>query len=213
MTSLEGWSSTIELHPQHNEANCNGEVPIVNWKRQNPSKSHFGIWVGRASPATCRAANSPYRIRGLLPDPEGGLSDITGLYLDKSSLLPADQRSFIRTVQQIKGWRDLPPNYLRPRPYPTGRATAKASPNPSFSSASLGCARPGRAISPSTPPVFPIIMALTRNVTSIHARRSTRAHTKPVGISPCNPPVIPLYSPSTPPLLPLYSPSIRIQGE
>ena len=53
------------------------------------------------SPAGCGAANSPYRIMGLLPDPEGGLSDITGLYLDKFSLLPAGQR--IQTVQQVNG--------------------------------------------------------------------------------------------------------------
>ena len=36
------------------------------------------------------------------------MSDITGLYLDKFSLLPAGQRIFIQTVQQINGWRDLP---------------------------------------------------------------------------------------------------------
>jgi hypothetical protein len=60
------------------------------------------------SPAAGRATNSPCRILGLLPDPEGGLSDITGLYLDRCSLLPAGQRIFIQTVQQINGWRDLP---------------------------------------------------------------------------------------------------------
>ena len=49
-----------------------------------------------------------YTILDLLLDPEGGLSDITGLYLAKFRLLPAGQRIFIRTVQQINGWRDLP---------------------------------------------------------------------------------------------------------
>jgi hypothetical protein len=49
-----------------------------------------------------------YTILGLLPDPEGGVCDITDLYLAKFSLLPAGQRIFIRTVQQINGWRDLP---------------------------------------------------------------------------------------------------------
>ena len=48
------------------------------------------------------------RILGLLPDPEGGLCDITDLYLAKFSLLPAGKRIFIQTVQQINGWRDLP---------------------------------------------------------------------------------------------------------
>ena len=49
-----------------------------------------------------------YKILGLLPDPQGGLSDITELYLDAFKLLPAGKRVFIRTVQQINGWRDLP---------------------------------------------------------------------------------------------------------
>ena len=49
-----------------------------------------------------------YSILGLLPEPEGGLCDITDLYLAKFHLLPAGKRIFIRTVQQINGWRDLP---------------------------------------------------------------------------------------------------------
>ena len=49
-----------------------------------------------------------YTILGLLPDPEGGVCDITELYLAKFHLLPVGQRIFIRTVQQINGWRDLP---------------------------------------------------------------------------------------------------------
>ena len=49
-----------------------------------------------------------YKILGLLPDPEGGLSDITELYLAVFKLLPPGKRVSIRTVQQINGWRDLP---------------------------------------------------------------------------------------------------------
>ena len=45
---------------------------------------------------------------GLLPDPQGGLSDITELYLAVFKLLPPGKRVFIQTVQQINGWRDLP---------------------------------------------------------------------------------------------------------
>ena len=48
-----------------------------------------------------------YRILGLLPEPEGGLSDITDLYLALFKLLPVGKRVFIRTVQQINGRRDL----------------------------------------------------------------------------------------------------------
>jgi hypothetical protein len=49
-----------------------------------------------------------YSLLGLLPAPEDSLSDITDIYLAKFSLLPAGTRIFIRTVQQINGWRDLP---------------------------------------------------------------------------------------------------------
>ena len=49
-----------------------------------------------------------YRILGLLPDPQDGVSDITELYLAKFHLLPVGKRIFIQTVQQINGWRDLP---------------------------------------------------------------------------------------------------------
>jgi hypothetical protein len=37
-----------------------------------------------------------------------GVCDITDLYLAKFHLLPVGQRIFMRTVQQINGWRDLP---------------------------------------------------------------------------------------------------------
>ena len=49
-----------------------------------------------------------YKILGLLPEPKGGLSDITELYLAVFKLLPAGKRVYIRTVRQINGWRDLP---------------------------------------------------------------------------------------------------------
>ena len=49
-----------------------------------------------------------YKILGLLPGPEDGLSDITELYLAAFKLLPPGKRVFIQTLQQINGWRDLP---------------------------------------------------------------------------------------------------------
>ena len=52
-----------------------------------------------------------YSILGLLPDPEGGVCDITDLYLAKFHLLPVGKRIFIRTVQQSNGWRDLPETF------------------------------------------------------------------------------------------------------
>jgi hypothetical protein len=137
------------------------------------------------SPAAGRATNSPCRILGLLPDPEGGLSDITGLYPDKFSLLPAGQRSFIQTVPQISGWRDLPPNHLRPHPHPKGRASAKASTNPpGFQPMPWLCP----TLVAQDPPLHPLY-------------------------SPSTPLLLPFYSPSTPLLLPLYCNRGGIQGE
>ena len=45
---------------------------------------------------------------GLLPEPVGGLSDITEMYKAIYGVLPANMRIFIRTVQQINGWKDTP---------------------------------------------------------------------------------------------------------
>jgi hypothetical protein len=70
-------------------------IVVLGAKPQNPGVSYV----------------DHYRILGLLPDPEGGLSDITNLYVHKFSLLPAGQRIFIQTVQQINGWRDVPQTF------------------------------------------------------------------------------------------------------
>ncbi|MCX6925310.1 MAG: hypothetical protein NT154_19180 [Verrucomicrobia bacterium] len=45
---------------------------------------------------------------GLLPEPVGGFSDITDMYVARFGALRADRRVFIRTLQQINGWKDLP---------------------------------------------------------------------------------------------------------
>jgi hypothetical protein len=49
-----------------------------------------------------------FTILGVLPDPEQGLSNIRDLYLAKWPVVPVGSRIFIRTVQQIDGWQDLP---------------------------------------------------------------------------------------------------------
>jgi hypothetical protein len=67
-------------------------IVVLGAKAQNPGVSYV----------------DHYKILGLLPDPVGGLSDITDLYLARFILLPAAKRVFIRTLQQINGWRDLP---------------------------------------------------------------------------------------------------------
>ena len=49
-----------------------------------------------------------FTIMGVLPDPEQGLSNIRDLYLAKWPVVPVGSRIFIRTVQQIDGWQDVP---------------------------------------------------------------------------------------------------------
>ena len=49
-----------------------------------------------------------FTILGVLPDPEQGISDVSDLYLAKWPVVPVGSRIFIRTVQQINGWQDLP---------------------------------------------------------------------------------------------------------
>ena len=68
----------------------------------------FIVVLGAAAQSPGVSYVDHYKILGLLPDPEGGLSDITELYLAVFKLLPAGKRIFIRTLQQINGWRDLP---------------------------------------------------------------------------------------------------------
>jgi hypothetical protein len=49
-----------------------------------------------------------FTILGILPDPDQGLSDVSGLYLAKWPGMPVGSRIFIRTMQQINGWENLP---------------------------------------------------------------------------------------------------------
>ena len=49
-----------------------------------------------------------FTILGLLPDPVRGVSEITELYVGKFGVPEAGSRVFIRTLQQINGWEDLP---------------------------------------------------------------------------------------------------------
>ena len=49
-----------------------------------------------------------FTLLSLLPSPDRGLSEITDGYLAKYPVVPVGSRVFIRTVQQIDGWQDLP---------------------------------------------------------------------------------------------------------
>jgi hypothetical protein len=49
-----------------------------------------------------------FNILGFLPEPVGGVSDITGLYVARYGVPKAGTRVCIRTQQHINGWDDLP---------------------------------------------------------------------------------------------------------
>jgi hypothetical protein len=75
------------------------------------------------SGARPRSAGTTYvdhfTILGVLPDPEQGLSNFTDLYLAKWARAPVGSRIFIRTVQQIDGWQDVPTETSAIVPAPT----------------------------------------------------------------------------------------------
>ena len=136
-----------------NIANIGGAVSLKLPLSAQPAQYIVVLGARPQSPGVSYVDH--YTILGLLPDPEGGLSAITGLYLDKFSLPPAGPRIFIQTPANQR--------LARPAPQPTPPATSPSSPSarksqhkPSVSSPSLGCARSGRAMSPSTPPVIPL---------------------------------------------------------
>jgi hypothetical protein len=73
-----------------------------------------------------------FRFLGLLPAPYRGASDITELYLEKFRHLPAGSRVFIRTWQQIDGWRDsFPAQFtvvIPAKPAPAARRRRRRAP-------------------------------------------------------------------------------------
>lgn len=52
-----------------------------------------------------------YALLGVLPDPDGGLCDITDLFVAKYGPPPPGKRIYIQTVQQIDGWQDRPKTF------------------------------------------------------------------------------------------------------
>ena len=85
--------------------------------------SHWDGWIKLNAPsvpaqyirllgtAPCsRGISVPRRftILGPLPAPSAGVSDITDLYVEKYDAPPVGSRIFIRTLQIINGWQDLP---------------------------------------------------------------------------------------------------------
>jgi hypothetical protein len=89
-----------------NIANIGGDVSLKLPLSAQPAQYIVVLGARPQSPGVSFVDH--YTILGLLPDPEGGVCDITDLFLAKFHLLPVGKRIFIQTVQQINGWRDLP---------------------------------------------------------------------------------------------------------
>ena len=103
------------LEPPRFGKNPVGELTITNTKGDVALKLSVSgkpaqqIVVLGASPRSAGATYvDHFTILGLLPESDGGVSDITDLYVRKYGPLRAGSRVFIRTLQHINGWEDLP---------------------------------------------------------------------------------------------------------
>jgi len=64
--------------------------------------------LGTKPLSTGRSFPGRFTFLGLLPEPIGGVSDITEMYKGIYGRVPVNMRIFIRTVQQVNGWKSLP---------------------------------------------------------------------------------------------------------
>ncbi len=102
-----------------------------------------------------------YKILGLLPEPEGGLSDITALYLAVFKLLPPRQARLYPDRAANQRLAGPAQNPLRPDPRPVGRAPRQPGTSPLVSSPSPRFACHALAISRSKPPLYPLYSPFT----------------------------------------------------
>jgi len=86
--------------------NTGGEVSLKLAVAGTPDQ-HI-IVFGAAPCSTGISYVDHFTVLGLLPAPVAGFSNITALYGARYGVPPAESKVFIRTVQQINGWRDLP---------------------------------------------------------------------------------------------------------
>lgn len=68
----------------------------------------YTVVCGAAPCSAGKSSTRHFNILGFLRNPEGGVSDITDLYVARYGRIPAGSRIFIRTYQHIDGWEDLP---------------------------------------------------------------------------------------------------------
>jgi hypothetical protein len=86
--------------------NDRGVITLKLWVPSAPTW-YTVVW-GAAPCSPGRSSARHYNILGFLPAPEGGVSDITDLYVALYGPIRARTRIFVRTQQHIDGWEDLP---------------------------------------------------------------------------------------------------------
>jgi hypothetical protein len=84
-----------------------GDAASLKLQLSAPPVQHVVVFGARPQNPGRRYVDH-FALLGLLPEPQGNLVEIAGLYLARFKLLRPGQRVFIRTLQQINGWRDLP---------------------------------------------------------------------------------------------------------
>jgi hypothetical protein len=85
----------------------NKDVIALKLKVSRPPASDILVFGSKPHSAGTTYVDH-FTIICLLPSPDRGLSEITDGYLAKYPVVPVGSRIFIRTVQQIDGWQDLP---------------------------------------------------------------------------------------------------------
>ena len=95
--------------------NSVGELSVTNTRGRIALKldvpsapAKHTVVLGAAPCSAGRYFVRHFNILGLLPEPDGGVSEITELYVARYGAPPVGSRVCIRTQQQINGWEDLP---------------------------------------------------------------------------------------------------------
>jgi hypothetical protein len=84
-----------------------GDAASLKLQLSGPPVQHVVVF-GACPQSPGRRYVDHFALLGLLPEPQGNLVEIAPLYLARFKLLRPGQRVFIRILQQINGWRDLP---------------------------------------------------------------------------------------------------------
>ena len=87
-------------------ANTGGVIALKLIVPTSPARHTLVLWTKPLSRG--RSFPGRFTFLGLLPEPVGGMSDITEMYKARYGVPPVNMRVFIQTVQQVNGWKDIP---------------------------------------------------------------------------------------------------------